>query len=184
MSKIGARKISIPAEVEFIIDHQNLKAKGPKGVLALELPRKLQIAKINQEISIRRLADDKKTKALHGLYWKLTANIIEGVSKGFQKKLQLTGVGFRAEVQDRKLVLNLGYSHPLEIQAKENIDFKIEKNIITVFGIDRQLVGQTAADIRHLRPVEPYKGKGIKYLDEIPRKKPGKAAKATIGSSQ
>ena len=183
MSKIGRKIIKIPESVNFEIQEQNLKAKGPKGELSLILHGKLAIKKSNQEISILRKTDDKFSKALHGLYWKLIANMIEGVNIGFEKKLQFTGVGFRAEVQGDKLILNLGYSHPSEIIAKENISFKVEKNIITVSGIDRQVVGQQAADIRSLRPVEPYKGKGIKYLDEIPRKKPGKAAKATIAGT-
>ncbi|MEK7142848.1 MAG: 50S ribosomal protein L6 [Patescibacteria group bacterium] len=183
MSKIGRKIIKIPDSVNFEIQGQKLLAKGPKGELTLQLSERLAIQKLNQEIKVSKKSDDKYTKALHGLYWKLIANMIEGVNIGFEKKLQFTGVGFRAEVQGDKLILNLGYSHSSEIIAKANISFKVEKNIITVSGIDRQVVGQQAADIRSLRPVEPYKGKGIKYLDEIPRKKPGKAAKATIAGA-
>lgn len=183
MSKIGSRKIYIPDNVKVDLTDQKIVALGPKGTLELDIFRNIKVIKKDSEISVERMRDGKYTRSLHGLMRKLIYNIICGVSEGFEKKLDFKGVGFRAEVQQNKLILNVGFTNPVEIQAPEGIDLKVEKNIITVSGIDKQKVGQTAANIRAVKPVEPYKGKGIKYLDEIPRRKPGKAAKAVIGAS-
>lgn len=183
MSKVGQRKIMIPQGVDVQVDQEKILSRGPKGELSLVLPRIIKVEKNDNVIFVRRLGDSKKSKSLHGLYRKLIANMLEGVSQGFEKKLDFKGVGFRAEVQENKLILNVGFSHPNELLAPEGIEAKVEKNIITVSGIDKQKVGQFAAQIRAVKPVEPYKGKGIKYLDEIPRRKPGKAAKAIVGPS-
>jgi len=183
MSKIGIRKINIPEGVTVKIDGSKVKVTGPRGELELEVPKNIVVKIENSQIAVSRLRHGNYTRSLHGLFRALIANMITGVSSGFEKKLDFKGVGFRAEVTEKKLILHLGFSHPIEIIAPEGIDLKVEKNVITVSGIDRQKVGQVAADIRSKKPVEPYKGKGIKYIDEIPRRKPGKAAKAIVGGA-
>jgi len=180
MSKIGQRKINLPEGVQVSETAGKIKVIGPKGELSLELPKKITFQKENGVVALLRHGEDRRTKSLHGLYRKLLANMIEGVSSGFEKKLDFKGVGFRAEVLEGRLVLQVGFSHLVKYPIPAEIEIKVEKNIITVSGIDRQKVGQVAAEIRAIRPVEPYKGKGIKYLEEIPRRKPGKAAKAAI----
>ncbi len=180
MSKIGQRKIIIPESVKVEIHEREVKAIGPKGELSLEFPRKIKITKEENSISVSKSGNDKISKSLHGLFRKLVANIVEGVSVGFIKKLDFKGVGFKAEVNGNKLILNVGFSHQVEYQIPDDIEVKVEKNIITISGIDKQKVGQVAAEIRAVRPVEPYKGKGIKYIDEVPRRKLGKAAKTAI----
>lgn len=182
MSKIGIRKIQIPEGVNVQIDEGSFKATGPKGELEIKIPKNIVVKKENSEISVSRLRHGGYTRSLHGLTRALIANAIAGVHEGFSKKLDFKGVGFKAEVSEQKLVLHVGFSHPVEVKQPEGIEFKVEKNVITVSGIDAQKVGQIAAEIRSIKPVEPYKGKGIKYLDEIPRRKPGKAAKAAIGA--
>ncbi|KKQ74618.1 MAG: 50S ribosomal protein L6 [Berkelbacteria bacterium GW2011_GWB1_38_5] len=184
MSKIGQRKIIIPENTQVTINNDEVRAKGPLGELSLKFPKNVAVKIEGLEIAVSRARNDKFSKALHGLFRKLIFNIVTGVSIGFQKKLEFKGVGYRAEVQGNKLILNVGFSHTVEQVAPEGIEFKVEKNIITVSGIDNQKVGQAAANIRRVRPVEPYKGKGIKYIDEIPRRKPGKAAKAALGTAQ
>lgn len=184
MSKIGQKKISIPEGIKILEENFQIKIIGPKGELSLELPRKIKVKIENNEIAVERLGDDKKARSFHGLYRKLIANMVEGVSEGFIKKLDFKGVGFRAESSNGKLTLNVGFSHPVEYSVPEGVGVEVQKNVISVSGIDRQKVGQVAAEIRRIKPVEPYKGKGIKYVDEIPRRKPGKAAKAAIGGAK
>lgn len=184
MSRIGRLPIKLVEGVTFNEDHGHIIITGSKGEQVLDLPRTLNLEKNETKILLGRKNEEKKTKALHGLYRQLIANAIEGVSKGWEKKLDFKGVGYRAETQgDQKLVLALGFSHPVEVNAPDEISFNVVKNVITVSGIDKQLVGQWAANIRKLRPVEPYKGKGLKYIDEIPRRKLGKAAKAVGGGA-
>ncbi|AKM82700.1 TPA: 50S ribosomal protein L6 [Candidatus Berkelbacteria bacterium] len=184
MSRIGRLPIKNIEGVTFTEDHGHIVITGPKGEQVLEFPRQLKLEKTDSEIILSRNSEDKKIRALHGLYRQLIANAMEGVSKGWEKKLDFKGVGYRAETQgDNKLVMALGFSHPVEIIAPEGITFTVQKNVITVSGIDKQKVGQVAANIRKIRPVEPYKGKGLKYIDEIPRKKLGKAAKAAGGAA-
>jgi len=183
MSKIGNKKIIIPAETTLEFKDGTITVRGPKGELSLKISGNIEVIKDANIIQVSRKKEDKHTKSLHGLTRKLIFNMIEGTSKGFEKKLDFKGVGFKAEVISNKLVLNVGFSHPVELIAPEGIEIKVEKNIITVSGIDKQKVGQVAANIRAVKPVEPYKGKGIKYIDEIPRRKPGKAAKAIVGST-
>lgn len=184
MSKVGVRKIEIPQSVDIQQAQDKIVVRGPKGELSLVLLRNIKVVKNENKISVERLGNNKESKSLHGLFQRLIANMIEGVSRGFEKKLDFKGVGFRVEVQEGKLILNVGFSHPKELLIPEGIEAMVEKNIITVSGIDKQKVGQFAAQIRAVKPVEPYKGKGIKYLDEIPRRKPGKTAKAVVGPSQ
>lgn len=183
MSKIGSRKIIIPEGVQVTLRDNKVSVAGPKGELSLALLRNIKLVKNENQISVERLGNNKESKSFHGLYQRLITNMIEGVCQGFEKKLDFKGVGFRVEVQGNKIILNVGFFHPKELLAPEGIEVKVEKNIITVSGIDKQKVGQFAAQIRAVKPVEPYKGKGIKYFDEIPRRKPGKAAKAITGPS-
>lgn len=178
MSRIGRLPIKIAEGVNFEITGRNIKVTGPKGELALELPREIKIEREESTVFVKRINDEKNSRALHGLWRVLIDNSIVGVSKGWDRKLDFKGVGFRAEVQGKKLILNVGFSHPVEIEAPEGIEITTIKNTITVSGIDKQKVGQVAANIRRVKPVEPYKGKGIKYIDEVPRRKLGKAAKA------
>jgi len=182
MSKIGRRIIEIPESVKFETQGQDISVTGPKGQLELRLPHKIKLEITENTISVKRTGDDKPSRALHGLWRVLIANAITGVSEGWTKQLDFKGVGFRAEVQENKLVLNVGFSHPVEILAPEGIEINVAKNVITISGIDKQRVGQVAANIRRVKPVEPYKGKGIKYVDEIVRKKLGKQAKAASGT--
>jgi len=181
MSNIGKRKIILKPEVRLEQSGNQVKTVGPKGELNLELPSKITLKREGDALFVERLGDDKKAKSLHGLYRKLIANMVEGVTVGFTKKLDFKGVGYKAEISGPKLTLQVGFSHPVEYTVPSGIEIKVEKNVITVSGIDRQKVGQAAAEIRAFRPVEPYKGKGIKYIDEIVRRKAGKTAKAAMG---
>ena len=182
MSKIGQRKITIPEGVTITEEGQEIIVTGQKGKLSLSLPRQISLKKEAGDLLVERHGNDKTARAFHGLFRKLIANMVEGVSVGFTKKLDFKGVGFKAEVSGNKLILNVGFSHPVEYNFPEDIGIKVEKNIISVSGIDRQKVGQAAAEIRSIRPVEPYKGKGIKYIDEVPRRKLGKQAKAVTAA--
>ncbi len=177
MGRIGKKLINLQ---EAKIDFQNriLRVSGPKGKLSMKISKRVDL-NINQEaktIEVIPKFKDKYTQGLYGTIRSCIANMVEGVTKGFEKKLKFSGVGFRASVLQNKLILNLGFSHPVEILAPPNIDFKIEKNIITISGIDKQKVGEIAAKIRKIYPPEPYKGKGIAYINEVIKKKPGKAA--------
>jgi large subunit ribosomal protein L6 len=185
MSRIGKLPIKIKEGVVVTENGRDLNIKGPMGELNLTLPRQITIEIENGIIVVKRPSDEKKIKALHGLWRQLIDNAIIGVGNGWEKKLDYKGVGYKAETSDeKKLVLSLGFSHPVEVMAPSEIKFNVTKNVITVAGIDKQKVGQVAANIRKLRPVEPYKGKGIKYVDEVVRRKLGKAAKtATAGSA-
>lgn len=184
MSRIGKLPVKIEEGVKIEKIENTFKISGPKGELILTPARQINIEIEEGVLKVVRSSDDKKVRALHGLWRVLFFNAIHGVSQGWEKKLDYKGVGFKAEVQgENKLVLALGFSHPVEVDAPEGITFNVTKNIITVSGIDKQKVGQVAANIRKLKPVEPYKLKGIKYIDEVPRKKLGKAAKtATAGA--
>ncbi len=178
MSKIGRLLIQVPADAKLEITPGNFKVTGPKGELSLDMTGRIKVEQTENTLEVKRLSEDKQTRALHGLWRVLIDNAVKGVTVGWEKKMDFKGVGFRAEVQGNKLVLNLGFSHPVEVVAPEGISFNVTKNVITVSGIDKQIVGQVAANIRQLKPVEPYKGKGIKYIDEIVRRKLGKQAKA------
>jgi large subunit ribosomal protein L6 len=192
VSKIGKKPINIPEGVEVKIKTQEIEVSGPKGELALKIPPQIKFEKKQKEdrevIMISMSSQQKALKSLVGLYRSLINNMIEGAEKGFQKQLELSGLGFRATLAStpegkQKLVLALGYSHPVEVEAPEGISFSITKNIITIEGIDKQLVGETAAKIRALRPPEPYKGKGIRYLKEAIKRKPGKAVIKAPGAA-
>ena len=179
MSRIGRLPIDIPAGVEVKIEEGNkVTVKGPKGTLEKCLPVEMTIKQEDNQVVVTRPNDLKKMKSLHGLTRSLIANMITGVSEGYEKKLEINGVGYRAQKQGKKLILSLGYSHPVEMEDPEGLESVLDgQNKITIKGIDKQEVGQYAAEIRELRKPEPYKGKGIKYADEVIRRKVGKTGK-------
>jgi large subunit ribosomal protein L6 len=177
MSRIGKNPIKVPKEIQVIQEGSNYIFKGPKGELSLSINKKVDINLGEEEIEVKpKDLKVPETKALWGTYRALITNCILGVSQGFQKKLEINGTGYNATLNGKKLVLKLGYSHPIEMETPDGITFEVEKNLITVSGIDKQKVGQIAAEIRSKRKVEPYKGKGIKYEDELVRRKVGKKA--------
>jgi len=176
MSRIGKQPVLIVSGVEAKESDGRLEIKGPKGQLSLEIPAGIKVEIKDDNIFFSALKSDKKTNALWGLTRTLASNMIEGVTKGFEKNWKLNGVGFKARVEGKDLILDVGYSHPVKIEAKEGITFTVEKNIIIVSGIDKGLVGQVAAEIRRVKPPEPYKGKGIKYINEVIKRKLGKKA--------
>jgi len=176
MSKIGKQPIPVPEGVIVEVNVKEVSVKGPKGELIKSLPRKIEAKISDGLVIVTRKDDTKASMSLHGTYRSLINNMVQGVSEGYSRQLELVGTGFRAEVSGKILSLTVGFSHPVKIEAPEGVTFKVEKSIITVEGIDKEVVGQVAASIRSVRPPEPYKGKGIKYIDEIVRRKPGKAA--------
>ena len=178
MSRIGNKPITVPAGVEVKLDGSHITVKGPKGTLEREIHKNMTVKVEGTEITVSRPNDEAENRSLHGLTRTLIANMIEGVEKQYQKELQIVGVGYRAQKQGKKLVMNLGYSHPVEMEEPEGITFEVPNaNTIIVKGIDKEVVGQTAAVIRTKRPPEVYHGKGIKYADEHIRRKEGKAGK-------
>ncbi len=178
MSRVGRMPIAIPAGVTVdIAENNHVTVKGPKGTLEKTLPVEMEITKEGEEIIVKRPNDLKKMKSLHGLTRSLIANMVIGVTDGYKKVLEVNGVGYRAAKQGKTLTLNLGYSHPVEMTDPEGVETTVEGNNITVSGIDKEKVGQFAAEIRDKRRPEPYKGKGIKYADETIRRKVGKTGK-------
>ncbi|MGI5879578.1 MAG: 50S ribosomal protein L6 [Syntrophomonadaceae bacterium] len=176
MSRIGRKPISLPQGVEVTVEGNLVSVKGPKGSLAQVIPEGITIVNEDGNILVTRPNDTKMLRSYHGLTRSLIANMVDGVSNGFEKKLELVGVGYRAQLQGEKLVINIGFSHPVEIEPPAGIQFEVPAvTKITVKGIDKQLVGNTAAHIRAIRKPEPYKGKGIKYENEVIRRKAGKA---------
>lgn len=178
MSRIGRMPIAIPAGVTVdIAENNQVTVKGPKGTLERVLPAEMTITKEGEEVKVTRPNDLKKMKSLHGLTRTLINNMIIGVTEGYEKRLEVNGVGYRAAKQGKKLTLSLGYSHPVEMEDPEGLESKVDGNKIIVSGIDKEKVGQYAAEIRDKRRPEPYKGKGIKYADEVIRRKVGKTGK-------
>lgn len=179
MSRIGKLTINIPAGVTLSHEGDIVKVVGPKGELSQRLLPLVGLELTGESAKVTRRNDTIAARAAHGLSRQLVANMVIGVTDGFEKRLELKGVGYRATAEgDKKLTLNLGFSHPVVIDAPEGISFRMEKNIIVISGIDKQLVGEIASQIRRIRPPEPYKGKGVMYLGEHIRRKAGKAAKA------
>ena len=179
MSRIGKTPISIPDGITIEINGNTVIAKGPKGELKKEMHPNIKMEIKDSEIHFSRPDDLKENKSLHGLVRSLLANMIEGVAKGFEKQLEIVGVGYRAQASKNKITLNLGFSHPIEYTAPEGIEFVIDKekkNIISVRGTDKQIVGEAAAKVRSYKKPEPYKGKGIRYSDEVVKIKEGKTA--------
>ncbi len=178
MSRIGKKIIEIPADVEVKIKGSVVTVKGPKGTLTKTFNEEMKITKRKEQISVKRPSDNKVHRALHGTTRSLISNMIEGVTNGFEKKLELVGVGYRAAKSGNKVTLSVGYSHPVEFIPEEGIDLDVvDTTKIIVKGIDKERVGATAANIRSVREPEPYKGKGIKYSDERIRRKVGKTGK-------
>ena len=180
MSRIGKQPIPLPAGVEVKIDGNVVRVKGAKGELSRTLPEDMQIAVEDGSIVVTRPSDEPKHRALHGLTRSLVANMVTGVTEGFQRSLEIRGVGYRASMQGKKLVLAVGYSHPVEMEPPPGIEIEVPRPTqIVVRGIDKELVGEVAARIRRTRPAEPYLGKGIRYEGERVRRKAGKAGKVS-----
>jgi large subunit ribosomal protein L6 len=177
VSRIGKQPIAVPSGVEVTIEPELVRVKGPKGELTERVNRDIDVKQENGEILVARPTDRGEHRALHGLTRSLIANMVEGVTNGFEKRLEIQGVGYRAQLQGSKLVLALGYSHPVELDAPEGIDFEVpQPTRVVVRGISKQAVGEVAANIRKARPPEPYKGKGIRYEGEHVMRKVGKRA--------
>jgi large subunit ribosomal protein L6 len=179
MSRIGKAPITVPSGVEVTIQGGNVAVTGPKGSLDLEVPGDITVRQEGEELLVERSDDERRNRALHGLARSLVNNMVVGVSEGFTKELQIVGVGYRAVAKgSNALELQLGYSHSIDVKAPDGVSFEVpEPTRIVVSGIDKQAVGQVAADIRSLRKPEPYKGKGVRYVDEYVARKAGKAAK-------
>lgn len=178
MSRIGNLPIQIPAGVEFDLRDGTVTVTGPRGTLSQQVPRPISVEREGDVVQVKRPDDERENRALHGLTRSLLANMVEGVTKGFEKRLEIQGVGYRVQAQGSDLVLSLGYSHQVPVKAPEGISFEIATPTrFSVKGIDKQRVGQVAAEIRRLRRPDPYKGKGIRYAGEVVRRKAGKTAK-------
>lgn len=178
MSRIGKRPIPVPAKVTVTINGQDVQVKGPKGELSRRLPTGVTVTQEGETIVVQRRDESRLARERHGLCRTLVANMVEGVSNGYQKRLEIQGIGYRAQVQGRNLNMSLGYSHPVVFEPPTGIEFAVENNTnIIVSGIDKELVGNTAASIRASRPPEPYKGKGVRYAGEQVRRKVGKSGK-------
>lgn len=176
MSRIGKKPVIVPEGVEASIAANVITAKGPKGTLTFTHRREVSLSLAEGAVTVEKIGTTKLASALWGTTAKLVANMFEGVTKGFEKKLELNGVGYRMNLQGKKIVMALGFSHPVEVVIPEGLDAKIENNVLTISGVDRQAVGQLASVIKKLKPVEPYKGKGFRYVGEIVRRKEGKRA--------
>lgn len=180
MSRIGKKPVPIPAKVTVEIQGQTLTAKGPKGQLTLNVHPDMTVTQEDGNLVVTRPSDEREHRALHGLTRALVANVIDGVSEGFVKSLTVEGVGYSGEIRGTDLVMRLGYSHEIVVHPPENVSFEVEgrnPTTVRVRGIDKQVVGQVAANIRKLRPPEPYLGKGVRYSDEVIRRKAGKTGK-------
>ncbi len=177
MSKIGKMPISIPEKTEVKISSNLVSVKGPKGELSWQVPKGIKVEQLENVLNVTRSSDEKEIKSFHGLSRSIIANMIQGVNDGYEKTLEINGVGFKAEVKEKTIVLNVGFSHSVILPIMDGIEIKIEKNDIKISGINKEVVGEMAARIRAVKKPEPYKGKGIKYKDEVIRRKAGKAAK-------
>ncbi len=182
MSRIGKQIIVVPSGIEVTLSDNHVKVKGPKGELEMDYSPSIQVIKDDAGVHVKRSSDEPHVRGLHGLTRALIANMITGVSTGFAKRLEIIGVGYRAQISGKKLTLSLGFSHPIELEVPEGLTAEMDKeakNTLVISGIDRQLVGQFAANVRSFRPPEPYKGKGIRYSDEYVARKAGKSAAGT-----
>ena len=178
MSRVGLKTLEIPEGVEIVQDNNTITVKGPKGELTRTFHKDITVKVEDNILSVERPSDHKDHRALHGTTRSLIGNMVEGVSKGYEKSLEIIGVGYRAQKQGDKVVVNAGYSHPVEVENREGIEIEVPSNTkLTIKGIDKELVGAVAAKIRAIRPPEPYKGKGIRYEGERVRRKEGKTAK-------
>ncbi|MCU0463073.1 MAG: 50S ribosomal protein L6 [Anaerolineae bacterium] len=182
MSRVGKKIIPVPAKVDIKVDGQTVTVKGPKGELKHTMPDAINLKQDNGTLELERVTETRTDRALHGLTRALVSNMVTGVSTGFRRTLIIEGTGYTAEMRSGQLVMKLGYSHEIPVPAPEGISFEVPADrrgtVLHVDGIDKQVVGQVAADIRKLRPPEPYKGKGVRYSDEVVRRKVGKAGAA------
>lgn len=178
MSRIGKKPIEISEGAEVAADGQKVTVKGPKGELSFEVRPEIRVEVRDSKVFVSVKRQTKQSRAFWGLTRALLANMVEGVVKGYEKRLEINGLGYKAAMQGEELVLNAGFSHPVKIKAPEGIKISVEKNVIIISGIDKQLVGLTASRIRKVRPAEPYKGKGLKYEGEVVRRKAGKKVAA------
>ncbi|MEA2038318.1 MAG: 50S ribosomal protein L6 [Thermodesulfobacteriota bacterium] len=178
MSRIGKKPIPIPKELDIEIEGDLLTVKGPKGELKRRIHSDMRLSIDKEKIEVSTSDETRDSRALHGLFRMLISNMVTGVTKGFERALEIVGVGYRVELKGRTAVFNLGYSHPIDFELPDGIDAKIDKMRITLSGIDKELLGMTSAKIRSLRKPEPYKGKGIRYVGEVVRRKAGKAGAA------
>jgi large subunit ribosomal protein L6 len=178
MSRIGKKPVTIPGGVNIALKDGTIAVKGPKGELKRPLPEGVTVKVDKTEVTVTRESDEGAIRARHGLVRALINNMVEGVTKGFERKLEINGVGYKAEVAGDKLNMALGYSHPVVYQLPKGVTAKVEKNVITLAASDRDVLGQTAAKVRSFRPPEPYKGKGIKYMEEVIKRKVGKTGAA------
>ncbi|MEO9247636.1 50S ribosomal protein L6 [Citricoccus nitrophenolicus] len=177
MSRIGRLPITVPSGVEIKIDGANVAVKGPKGELSHAVASPIEITLEEGTVTVTRPNDERESRSLHGLTRTLISNMIVGVTDGYEKQLEVIGTGYRVQAKGSDLEFALGYSHPVPVKAPEGISFRVEGNKVTVAGIDKQRVGETAANIRKLRRPDPYKGKGVRYAGEVIRRKAGKAGK-------
>ena len=176
MSRIGRKPVQIPSGVKVAITGQRVEVQGPKGALSHTVPPSLTAEVVDSHVWVRRATEGRAVRALHGLTRSLVANMLQGVKEGFEKKLEIVGIGYRAQLSGRALTLNLGYSHPVIYQIPEGIQVEVDRQTqLTVRGADKAMVGQVAAEIRAFRKPDPYKGKGVKYVNEVIRRKVGKA---------
>jgi large subunit ribosomal protein L6 len=175
MSRIGKMPINVPGSVTVDIVDGSVRVKGPKGELERRVPRQISVVREDSTLRVERSSDEPTLRSLHGLTRSLIANMVTGVTDGFTRRLEVNGVGYRAAVSSGNLILQVGYSHPVLVPAPPGINFVVQGNAITITGADKQLVGEVAAQVRRVRPPEPYKGKGIKYVEEVIRRKAGKA---------
>lgn len=181
MSRIGKKIILIPAGVEVRTEERKVMVKGPKGEAVFELSPDIEVKKDEDKIAVSIKSETKLNKALWGLSRVMIMNMIKGVTEGFEKKLEIQGIGFKAALEGENLILSVGFSHPVKMKIPQGIKLSVEKNVITVSGTDKELVGQFTANIRRIKPPEPYKGKGIRYAGEKVRRKVGKKVATTTG---
>lgn len=178
MSRIGKKPVALPAGLKVDIKGNSLAVEGPKGKMSMEFDSRISIENKDNEFVLSRANEQKETKALHGLYRVLVSNMVTGVMQGYEKRLEINGTGFKAAVAGQKLTLNIGFSHPVVYDIPEGVKVAVEDSVkLVISGVDKHLVGHVAAVIRDFRPCEPYKAKGIRYFDEVVRRKAGKAAK-------
>ncbi len=178
MSRVGRKHIVLPKGVNIALKSSEVAVKGPKGELKRLVPDGISVKVAGQELHVERADDSRQNRSKHGMIRALVANMVNGVSDGFERKLEVNGVGYRAEVAGQKLNMALGFSHPVVFDLPKGISAKVDKNIITLSGIDKEVLGETASKIRDIRPPEPYNGKGIKYLEETIKRKVGKTGAA------
>jgi large subunit ribosomal protein L6 len=178
MSRIGKKVVALPKGVTVTVGNGQVAVKGGKGELKRSVPTGVTVKVTGQELHVERADDSRENRAKHGMMRAHIANMVKGVSDGWERKLEINGVGYRAEVSGQKLTMALGFSHPVNFELPKGVSAKVDKNLVILMGIDREMLGETAAKIREIRPPEPYKGKGVKYVEEVIKRKVGKTGAA------